>query len=202
MADITQIHEGSKAERDEFVVNRIQLTQGGNVDCVPAKRYIAFEGTAIGNHAADKTGEERIGDGHFIQPVTEGGKQVKVVGWLSVREVMRPMRKVNHGSLPFGLFDQGRSLFRQFQFFFEATHHVVGFEKVDGIDISALEVSADANDVANVAFLGEVEADVFSWKGAVVTDDLFDLDAIAHIKKWSGVNFDFVAEFHGVKRDG
>jgi hypothetical protein len=42
------------------------------------------------------------------------------------------------------------------------------------IDVGPLQVGADADDVADVAFLSQMEANVFAGEGAVIADQLAD----------------------------
>ena len=68
---VSQICERAEAESDEFVVNRVEFAEGGNVEKrVAEERHVSLKGAARGYEATDETGEGRISNLNSINPAS------------------------------------------------------------------------------------------------------------------------------------
>jgi hypothetical protein len=75
-----QVNQGTKTQAHQFLIQGIELAQGGNMVTTPKSSNGAGEGATSGNQMAEPSGKLAIANFDLIQPLTERKENINSQG--------------------------------------------------------------------------------------------------------------------------
>ena len=69
-ADLYQVGQGSQAQANNFVVDRVDVTKGRDMDHVTKERNVSFKGTVAGNYSTDQLSGPAVSELNLIKPLS------------------------------------------------------------------------------------------------------------------------------------